>query len=69
MPSIVVLDTIHPDPQATETLATGETDEGAEGVDLQEEVIGEVWEEEGQEEYSDGEFLFVIKSKLNHRPL
>ena len=60
MPSILVLDTIHPDPQATET-------EAAKGV--QDEVVGEVGEEEGEEEYSDGEFMFVIESKPNHRPL
>ena len=52
MPSIVVLDTIHPNPQAKDTEATGVTDERAEGV--QEEVIGKVLEEEGQED-SDGE--------------
>ena len=73
--SFPVLDTIHPNPKATEAATeTAGEEEGAVGGEAEEQVIGEVWEsqdemvdageverEEDQQEESDGKFLLCQK--------
>ena len=81
--SFPVLDTIHPNPKATEaaTESAGE-EEGAVSGEVEELVIGEVWEsqdemvdegevegEEDQEEESDGKFFVVSQANQTTEPL